>query len=285
MTDFIARRARLAIEGFCSRPSRRARAHAAWRRLPRASAKRVRVAGLLVGRLGVAIVWLFRWRCLDADRLRSRPGLCVTFATRSPAPRNPPLILSIRAQPLAKVRPTDLSAPRSDHPANERGRPWPSPSCRPRRPRSRPQSPPLSAAARSPLPSWRSRARRPNPSPISPRRCTDAVVNISASTHGEPEAATVPTPQLPPGRRSRILRGFLQPARPERRRGTRNRRPQRRSNSLGSGFVIDPSGHRRHQQPRDRRRQRRSPSSSTTAASSRPRWSARTPRSISPCCG
>ena len=73
---------------------------------------------------------------------------------------------------------------------------------------------------------------------------TDAVVNISASTTVEPRARTLP--QLPPGTPFEdLFEEFFN------RRGQGNQGPnreggeaprQRRSNSLGSGFVIDPSG-------------------------------------------
>ncbi|NNM71450.1 DegQ family serine endoprotease [Enterovirga aerilata] len=71
---------------------------------------------------------------------------------------------------------------------------------------------------------------------------TDAVVNISASTTVETRGRTMP--QLPPGTPFEdLFEEFFN------RRGQGNRggddgapRPQRRSSSLGSGFVIDSSG-------------------------------------------
>ncbi len=96
----------------------------------------------------------------------------------------------------------------------------------------------------------------------------DAVVNISASQ--TVENRTVPLPQVPPGapfedffneffnrrgeggesqpNQPNQRRGDNQPNQPNQRRGEGGQNPgqnpgqQRRSNSLGSGFVIDPSG-------------------------------------------
>ncbi len=82
----------------------------------------------------------------------------------------------------------------------------------------------------------------------------DAVVNISASQ--TVENRSVPLPQAPPGTPFEDFfndffnrRGEGGESQPNQRRGENqpNRRPdgpgqQRRSNSLGSGFVIDPSG-------------------------------------------
>ena len=81
----------------------------------------------------------------------------------------------------------------------------------------------------------------------------DAVVNISASQTVENRA--VPLPQAPPGAPFEdFFNDFFnrrgeggeaqpnQPNPPNPRRGENNPGQQRRSNSLGSGFVIDPSG-------------------------------------------
>jgi serine protease Do len=69
---------------------------------------------------------------------------------------------------------------------------------------------------------------------------TDAVVNISASTTVT-EQRSVPTPQLPPGSPfQEFFDDFFNQRGQNGEQGAP--RPQRRSNSLGSGFVIDPSG-------------------------------------------
>ncbi|PSC05117.1 serine protease [Alsobacter soli] len=68
---------------------------------------------------------------------------------------------------------------------------------------------------------------------------TDAVVNISASTTVT-EQRSVPIPQLPPGS---PFQDFFDDFFNNRGGGEGGGpRPQRRSNSLGSGFVIDPAG-------------------------------------------
>lgn len=66
----------------------------------------------------------------------------------------------------------------------------------------------------------------------------DAVVNISASTNGAAEAPkTLPLPQLPPGSPLEdFFNDLLGP------RGEDAPKSPHKSNSLGSGFVIDPSG-------------------------------------------
>ncbi len=67
----------------------------------------------------------------------------------------------------------------------------------------------------------------------------DAVVNISASTNAPAEEQrSVPMPQLPPGSPFQdFFEEFLGP------KGENGQKaPQRRSSSLGSGFVIDASG-------------------------------------------
>lgn len=66
----------------------------------------------------------------------------------------------------------------------------------------------------------------------------DAVVNISASTNGASEAPrTLPIPQLPPG--SPLEDFFNDLIGPK---GENAPKSPHKSNSLGSGFVIDPSG-------------------------------------------
>jgi serine protease Do len=69
----------------------------------------------------------------------------------------------------------------------------------------------------------------------------DAVVNISAATTApSSEQRTVPMPQLPPGSPFQdFFDEFFGQRGPN---GDGAPRPQRRSSSLGSGFVIDPSG-------------------------------------------
>ncbi len=66
----------------------------------------------------------------------------------------------------------------------------------------------------------------------------DAVVNISASTNGNKETPrTLPLPQLPPGSPLEdFFNDLLGP------RGENAPKSSPRSDSLGSGFVIDPSG-------------------------------------------
>jgi len=69
----------------------------------------------------------------------------------------------------------------------------------------------------------------------------DAVVNISASTTVN-EQRSVQMPQLPPGSPFQdFFEDFFRNG-PGEGQGQQQGRPQRRSNSLGSGFVIDPSG-------------------------------------------
>jgi serine protease Do len=67
----------------------------------------------------------------------------------------------------------------------------------------------------------------------------DAVVNISASTNAPAEAQrTTPMPQLPPGTPfQEFFDEFMNP-----KNGNGGAVPQRKSSSLGSGFVIDASG-------------------------------------------
>jgi serine protease Do len=69
----------------------------------------------------------------------------------------------------------------------------------------------------------------------------DSVVNISATTTATEQRA-VPMPQLPPGSPFQdFFEDFFRNG-PGEGQGQQQGRPQRRSNSLGSGFVIDPSG-------------------------------------------
>ena len=72
---------------------------------------------------------------------------------------------------------------------------------------------------------------------------TDAVVNISAATTVT-EQRSVPMPQLPPGSPfQEFFEDFFNNRGPGGQGGGEGGpRPQRRSNSLGSGFVIDASG-------------------------------------------
>jgi serine protease Do len=72
---------------------------------------------------------------------------------------------------------------------------------------------------------------------------TDAVVNISAATTSQ-EQRTVPVPQLPPGSPfQEFFDEFFSQRGPNGESGPRNpQQQQRRSNSLGSGFVLDESG-------------------------------------------
>jgi serine protease Do len=67
----------------------------------------------------------------------------------------------------------------------------------------------------------------------------DAVVNISASTNAPAEAPrATPMPQLPPGTPfQEFFDEFMNP-----KNGNGGAMPQRKSSSLGSGFVIDASG-------------------------------------------
>ena len=71
----------------------------------------------------------------------------------------------------------------------------------------------------------------------------DSVVNISATTTATEQRA-VPMPQLPPGSPFQdFFEEFFRNGPGEGQgQGQQQGRPQRRSNSLGSGFVIDPSG-------------------------------------------
>ena len=69
----------------------------------------------------------------------------------------------------------------------------------------------------------------------------DSVVNISATTTST-EQRTVPMPQLPPGSPFQDFFDEFFKNGPGGGEGQPQGRPQRRSNSLGSGFVIDPSG-------------------------------------------
>ena len=96
------------------------------------------------------------------------------------------------------------------------------------------------------------------PSPMSPRRVIDAVVNISTSqtrrrrSGREADAAGAARLAV-----RGILRGVLQePPRASGDSAGASNAAAARVNSLGSGFVIDAVGHRRHQQPRHRRRRR-----------------------------
>ena len=69
----------------------------------------------------------------------------------------------------------------------------------------------------------------------------DSVVNISATTTST-EQRTVPMPQLPPGSPFQDFFDEFFKNGPGGGEGQQPGRPQRRSNSLGSGFVIDASG-------------------------------------------
>ena len=69
----------------------------------------------------------------------------------------------------------------------------------------------------------------------------DSVVNISATTTST-EQRTVPMPQLPPGSPFQDFFDEFFKNGPGGGEGQPQGRPQRRSNSLGSGFVIDPAG-------------------------------------------
>ena len=74
-------------------------------------------------------------------------------------------------------------------------------------------------------------------------RVIDAVVNISTSQTigGDPRAnGPQTTPQLPPG--SPFEEFFEEFFKNRRGQGDQQSRPPRRANSLGSGFIIDPSG-------------------------------------------
>jgi serine protease Do len=70
----------------------------------------------------------------------------------------------------------------------------------------------------------------------------DAVVNISAATNVPADAQHgVPMPQFPPGSPfQEFFDEFLGPNGPN--GGNGGKIPQRKSSSLGSGFVIDPAG-------------------------------------------
>ena len=68
----------------------------------------------------------------------------------------------------------------------------------------------------------------------------DAVVNISASTTVETRGRTMP--QLPPGTPFEDLFEDFFGRRGQGGQGGDQQRPQRRSNSLGSGFIIDAAG-------------------------------------------
>ncbi len=114
-------------------------------------------------------------------------------------------------------------------------------------------------------------------------RVMDAVVNISTSQNIETarNRQTPPQaqPQLPPGSPfEEFFEEFFK------RRGEEPRNQPRRVSSLGSGFVVDPSGiivtnnHVIDERRRNHRQFRR------RHASSRPRSSAATPRPISRCC-
>jgi serine protease Do len=69
---------------------------------------------------------------------------------------------------------------------------------------------------------------------------TDAVVNISAATTVEARGRTLP--QLPPGTPFEDLFEEFFNRRGQGQQGDSTPRPPRRSNSLGSGFIIDSSG-------------------------------------------
>lgn len=70
----------------------------------------------------------------------------------------------------------------------------------------------------------------------------DAVVNISASTTVS-EQRSVQMPQLPPGSPFQdFFEEFFGPNGPQGGGQGGGQRPQRKSSSLGSGFIIDPSG-------------------------------------------
>jgi serine protease Do len=69
-------------------------------------------------------------------------------------------------------------------------------------------------------------------------RLSPAVVNISTSQRADGQRETVPMPDLPPGS---PFREFFEEFFNRQQRGGNQQAP-RRVNSLGSGFVIDPSG-------------------------------------------
>ena len=71
----------------------------------------------------------------------------------------------------------------------------------------------------------------------------DAVVNISTSQTVDGARAAAPTPQLPPGSPfEEFFEEFFKNRRGQGDDDQAPNRPPRRVNSLGSGFVIDPSG-------------------------------------------
>src|SRR5579883_3172378 len=69
----------------------------------------------------------------------------------------------------------------------------------------------------------------------------NAVVNVSTSQSVESRNSATPQPSLPPGS---PFKEFFDEFFKNRRQGDNQNRPngQRRVNSLGSGFIIDPSG-------------------------------------------
>jgi len=137
------------------------------------------------------------------------------------------------------------------------------------------------AAIALPALSTSSAARGPETIADVSEKVIDAVVNVSTSQ--KVETRNSPMPQLPNDPQlDELFRDFFN------RRGqgdpqNRERGP-RRVNSLGSGFIIDPSGiivTNNHVISEATR----SPSFSTTARGSRPRSSAGIRRPTSPCCG
>ena len=95
--------------------------------------------------------------------------------------------------------------------------------------------------------------RRSARGPASPTSPTRSWTRWSTSRPPPPwRPAAAPRRRSRPGRRSRTCLRSSSTAAAD---GDAPRAP-RRGNSLGSGFIIDPSGHRDHQQPRHRRRER-----------------------------
>lgn len=74
-------------------------------------------------------------------------------------------------------------------------------------------------------------------------KLTPAVVNISTSQKVSGRRGEVPMPQFPPGSPfEEFFKDFFERQRPGGEEEGEGRRPMRRVSSLGSGFVVDPSG-------------------------------------------
>src|SRR5262245_36957957 len=96
------------------------------------------------------------------------------------------------------------------------------------------------AALALPALSTPSVARGPEAIADTAEKVIDAVVNISTSQAAEARSSQAPMPQLPPG--SPFEEFFEEFFKNRRGDSPAPNRPPRRVSSLGSGFVIDPSG-------------------------------------------